>query len=142
VSLVTWFTLRDEPIDQSFYQSGLFFGGASLATARAKPAFTAFRFPVVGIPVRKGFLVWGRSPAGNAGRVIIEQSFKGGWNRLAILRADRFGIFQKSFRRPAAGSVRAQLAGRPDRAVAFVLRRGADHVYNPFGKTTLDPGGP
>ena len=142
VSLVTWFTLRDQPIDQSFYQSGLFFGGASLAMARPKPAFTAFRFPVVGIPIRHGFLVWGRSPSGDAGRVIVEQSFKGGWNRLAILRADQFGIFEKSFRRPATGSVRAQLAGRPDRAIAFVLRREADQVYNPFGKTTLDPAGP
>ncbi len=142
VSLVTWFTLRDEPLDLSFYQSGLFFRGTSLATARPKPAFTAFRFPVVGIPIRHGFLVWGRSPSGTPGSVIVEQSFKGGWNRLAILRTDRFGIFQKSFKRPATGRVRAQLAGRPDRAIPFGLRRVADQLYDPFGKTTLDPGGP
>jgi hypothetical protein len=142
VSLVTWFTLRDEPLYQSFYQSGLFFGGASLATARPKPAFAAFRFPVVGIPIRGGFLVWGRSPSGKPGRVIIEQSFKGGWNRLAILRTDPFGIFQRSFRRPATGSVRASLAGLPDRATPFGLKPVADRSYNPFGKTTLDPGGP
>jgi hypothetical protein len=142
ISLVTWFTLRDEPIDQSFYQSGLFFGGPSLAAARPKPAFTAFRFPVVGIPIRGGFLVWGRSPLGSASRVIVEQSFKGGWTRLAILRPNQFGIFQKSFRRPAIGSVRAQLPGRPERALAFGLRRIPDQRFNPFGKTTLDPGGP
>jgi hypothetical protein len=142
ITLVAWFTLRDEPLDLSFYQSGLFFGGRSLASARPKPAFTAFRFPVVGIPIRHGFLVWGRSPLGNAGSVIIQQSFKGGWNRIGILRPDRYGIFQRSFRRPATGSVRAQIAGRPDRAIAFVLRRGPDRVYNPFGKTTLDPAGP
>ena len=142
VSLVTWFSLRDEPIDQSFYQSGLFFGGTSLAMAQPKPAFTAFRFPVVGIPILGGFLVWGRSPSGDAARVVIDQSFKGGWNRVATLRPDRFGIFQKSFRRPVTGSVRAQLAGRPDRTIAFALRRGVDQVNNPFGKTTLDPGGP
>jgi hypothetical protein len=142
VSVVTWFTLSDEPLDQSFYQSGLFFGAASLATAQPKPAFTAFRFPVVGIPILGGFLVWGRSPSGQPGRVIIEQSFKGGWNRLAILRTDRFGIFQRSFKRPATGSVRASLAGLPDRAIAFGLKPVADRSYNPFGKTTLGPGGP
>jgi hypothetical protein len=142
VSLVTWFTLRDEPLTASFYQSGLFFGGTSLAMARPKPAFTAFRFPVVGVPILHGFLVWGRSPLGNAGRVIIEQSFKGGWNRLATVTPDQFGIFQRSFRRPATGSVRAELAGRPDRAIPFVLRRLPDRSYNPFGKTTLDPLGP
>jgi hypothetical protein len=142
ISLVTWFTLRDEPINLSFYQSGLFFGATSLAKARPKPAFTAFRFPVVGIPIRHGFLVWGRSPLGAKGNVIIQQSFKGGWNRIAILRPDRFGVFQRSFRRAATGSLRAQLAGRPDQTIAFVLRRGPDRAYNPFGKTTLDPAGP
>jgi hypothetical protein len=142
VSLVTWFTLRDEPLFESFYQSGLFFGGASWATARPKPAFTAFRFPVVGIPIRGGFLVWGRTPSGKPGSVIIQQSFKGGWNRLAILRTDQFGIFQRSFKRPVTGSVRASLAGLPDRATPFGLKPVADRSYNPFGKTTLDPGGP
>jgi Cellulase (glycosyl hydrolase family 5) len=142
VSLVTWFTLRDQPLYQSFYQSGLFFDGASLATARPKPAFTAFRFPVVGIPIPSGFLVWGRSPSGKPGRVIIEQSFKGGWNRLAMLRTDPFGIFQRSFKRRATGTVRASLAGLPDRTIPFGLKPVADRSYNPFGKTTLDPGGP
>jgi hypothetical protein len=142
ISLVTWFTLRDEPITLSFYQSGLYFGAPSLAAARPKPALTAFRFPVVGLPVRGGFLVWGRSPLRGAARVVVEQSFKGGWTRLAIVRPDRFGVFQKTFRRPATGSVRAQLFGRPGRALAFGLRRVPDQRFNPFGKTTLDPGGP
>ncbi len=142
VTLVTWFSLRDEPLYQSFFQSGLFFRGASLTTARPKPAFTAFRFPVVGIPIEHGFRVWGRTPSGKPGRVIVEQSFKGGWNRLAILRTDRFGIFQKSFERRATGRVRAQLAGFPERATPFGLRRLADRGYNPFGKTTLDATGP
>jgi hypothetical protein len=142
IGLVTWFTLRDEPVTLSFYQSGLFFGASSLAAARPKPAFTAFRFPVVGMPIRNGFLVWGRSPLGSAARVIVQQSFKGGWTRLAILRPDRYGIFQRSFRRSATGRVRAQLAGRPDRTLTFGLRPVPDHIYNPFGKTTLDPGGP
>jgi hypothetical protein len=142
VTLVTWFTLRDEPITQGFFQSGLFFGGTSLAKARPKPTFTAFRFPLVGIPVRHGFVVWGRTPAGRRRSVIVEQTFKGGWSRIATLRTDGSGIFQKTFKRPATGSVRARLVGLPDKTLEFRLRRGFDHVYNPFGKTTLDPGGP
>jgi hypothetical protein len=142
VSLVAWFMLRDEPINQSFFQSGLFFGDTTLEAARPKPAFTAFRFPTVGIPLLRGFLVWGRSPEGSAARVIIQQSFKGGWNRLAVVRPDQFGVFQKTFLRRATGSVRAQLAGLPDRTIAFGLRPVPDRIYNPFGKTTLDPGGP
>jgi hypothetical protein len=94
------------------------------------------------MPIRNGFFVWGRSPLGSAARVIVQQSFKGGWTRLAILRPDRYGIFQRSFRRPATGRVRAQLAGRPDRTLTFGLRPVPDHIYNPFGKTTLDPNGP
>jgi hypothetical protein len=141
ISLVTWFTLRDEPLSQSFYQSGLFFGGTSLAMAQPKPAFTAFRFPVVGVPVRGGFFVWGRTPSGKPGQVIVQQTFKGGWNRLAILRTDQFGIFQKTFRRPLTGSVRAGLAGLPDRSTPFGLKPVPDRSYNPFGKTTLAPGG-
>jgi hypothetical protein len=142
VSLVTWFSLRDEPLLESFYQSGLFFGGTSLAAARPKPAFTAFRFPVVGIPVRHGFRVWGRTPWGKPGTVVVEQTFKGGWTRLATLRTDQYGVFQKTFRRAATGSVRARLPGLPDKTLSFSLRPVLDQVYNPFGKTTLDPGGP
>jgi Cellulase (glycosyl hydrolase family 5) len=142
VSLVTWFTLQDEPITKSFFQSGLFFGGTELAKARPKPTYTAFRFPVVGIPVSHGFLVWGRTPAGKRRTVIIQQSFKGGWARIATLRTDGSGIFQKRFRRPATGLVRARLVGLPDKTLAFRLRRGFDQTYDAFGKTTLDPRGP
>jgi len=136
VSLVTWFLIRDEP-PPSYFQSGLFFDRPTLTKAQAKPALTAFRFPAVGIPTRHGFLVWGRTPASKPGNVIVEQSFKGGWLRLAILRTDRYGIFQRRFQRPAVGSVRASLVGLGDRALPFGLKPVRDRFFNPFGSTPL-----
>jgi hypothetical protein len=133
ISLVTWFLLRDEPPVTSYFQSGLLFQGRNVSTAKPKPAFTAFRFPLVGLPSRGGFLVWGRTPAGKPGSVLVEQSFKGGWARLGVLRTDRFGIFQKSFGRPATGFVRARLLGSQDRARPFGLEPVPDRFFNPFG---------
>ena len=100
--------------------------------ARPKTAFTAFRFPLVGLPSHGGFLVWGRTPAGKPGMVLVEQSFHGGWTRLGSLRTNGFGIFQKSFGRPAAGFVRARLGPR-DRARPFGLKPVPDRFFNPFG---------
>jgi hypothetical protein len=130
VSLVTWFLVRDE---ENFFESGLFFRGSSAATARAKPASLAFRFPVVGFRARGGFFVWGRTPAGKPGHVAIEQTFRGGWNRLGIFRTDRFGIFRRTFKRPPIGSVRARLLGTGEASRPFGLKLVADRVFNPFG---------
>jgi hypothetical protein len=133
VSLVAWFLLRDEPPATSYFQSGLLFRGASVTAAKPKPAFTAFRFPLVGLPARGGFRLWGRTPAGKPGSVLVEQSFKGGWTRLGVLRTDRFGIFQKTYGRPATGFVRARLLGSRDRARPFGLKPVPDRFFNPFG---------
>src|SRR5262249_56041801 len=45
VSLVTWFSLRDQPLRTSPYQSGLYFLGSSFAPDRPKPAPPPFPFP-------------------------------------------------------------------------------------------------
>jgi hypothetical protein len=132
-SLVTWYLLRDEPPATSYFQSGLLFRGKSIVSARPKPAFTAFRFPLVGLPTHGGFHVWGRTPAGKPGRVLVEQSFRGGWTSLGILKTDGFGIFQRTFARPATGFVRAQLLGSANHARPFGLRPVPDHFYYPFG---------
>lgn len=133
VSLVTWFLLRDEPPATSYFQSGLLFRGSSIRTAKPKPALAAFRFPLVALRAHSGFSVWGRTPAGRPGRVLVEQSFRGGWARLGVLPTNRFGIFQRTFRRTAAGSVRARLLGSRDRARPFGLEPVPDRFYNPFG---------
>jgi hypothetical protein len=131
VSLVTWFSLRDEPLATGFYQSGLLYNGG-----RKKPFFEGFRFPVVAFPRSRGFYVWGRTPAGDRSPVVIEQKTGGGWRRVARLGTGSSGIFAATLRAPRSGSVRARL---PDgeRSLAFSLRAVPDRFFNPFGNPTL-----
>ncbi|HXH88714.1 MAG TPA: hypothetical protein VNI55_08930 [Gaiellaceae bacterium] len=140
VSLVTWFLLRDEPLATSPYQSGLFYRGATLERDRAKPARQAFRFPVVALPDSRGVLVWGRTPSGVRGAVIVEQSFKGGWKRLGLLRTDGYGIFQRRYSTSRVGSVRARLTTTGESSVPFGVPPVADRFFHPFGQTLdLEP---
>ena len=67
VTLVTWYTLRDQPLRTSAYQSGLYLMGPTVAADRPKPAFTAFRFPFVAYPDREGRLGLGSYPASHLG---------------------------------------------------------------------------
>ena len=142
VSLVTWFTLRDQPLNISFFQSGLYFRGTTFALDRPKPALRAFRFPVVGIRQSRGFLIWGRTPTSTAVRVSVQQTFRGGWRELAVLHPDRYGIFQRRFTSAATGSIRARVLGRPDVSPVFGLKPVADRFFNPFGQQTLLEGPP
>lgn len=137
VSLVTWFLLRDEPLTKSFYQSGLYYRGEATAADRPKPALRAFRFPFVGLRDRGRVLVWGRTPVRRPGRVLVEQSFRGGWKKLGVLRADANGIFQQRFRSAPVGSVRARLVTTGERAVPFSLAFVPDRFFNPFGHTVI-----
>jgi hypothetical protein len=137
VSLVTWFQLTDHPPARSFYQSGLYYRGLTIDQDRPKPALRAFRFPFVGFPRRQGVYVWGRTPAGKPGRVVVEQSASGGWRRLGVLRTNRYGIFERRFRGPRVGSVRARVVGTGERAVPFSLKHHPDRFFNPFGQPTL-----
>lgn len=146
VNLVTWFLLRDQPGETSFYQSGLYFqNGPDLGKDRPKPIVQAFRFPFVAFPSRGGVLVWGRTPAGRPGTVLVEQSFKGGWRRLGVVKTDRYGILSRRFAGPPRGFVRARVLGSPGvAAVPFSLKHVPDRFFNPFGQPTLlepKPGG-
>lgn len=132
VSLVTWFKLRDQPLT-NFYQSGLYYYATRVAADRPKPALQAFRFPLAAFVERGRVRIWGRTPAGRSGAVLIEQTFKGGWKRLGALRADRYGIFQARFRGSPTGWVRATIVSTRERAVPFSLRRVPDRFFNPFG---------
>jgi hypothetical protein len=140
VTLVTWFLLRDQPLATSFYQSGLYFRGATLQADRPKPSLQAFRFPLVAFPERGRIYVWGRTPAGKPGRVVIEQSFRGGWKRLGVVQADRHGIVQRRFGTGTTGFVRARVVETGVRARPFSLARVPDRTFHPFGGTSLEPG--
>jgi hypothetical protein len=128
VSLVTWFSLRDQPFPKGYYQSGLYFVGG-----KPKPARDAFRFPVVAFVEGDGIHVWGRTPFGKRGRVALQQTTGDGWRPLATLSTDRYGVFEGVVRaRSTSGYVRARFGGRP--SVPFSLRVPPDIRLNPFGK--------
>jgi hypothetical protein len=137
VSLATWFTLVDQPLSAGPYQSGLFYGGASAAAARPKPALTAFQFPFVALPSSKGIGVWGRTPGGATGAVDVEQQGASGWRRLAVLQANRVGIFSAELRSTGKGPLRAQFPSLKATSVPFslVAPPDANNVYHPFGAT-------
>jgi hypothetical protein len=133
VSLVVWFTLRDQPPHTSPYQSGLYFHGATLASDRPKPALTAFRFPFVAFRREKNVFVWGRTPAGRRASVVVEQRDSSGWRRIATLAANRVGIFSTSLRAGSRGPLRARLQNGGGTSLPFSLTEPPDHVYQPFG---------
>lgn len=133
VSLVAWLALRDEA-RPSYLQSGLWYRGTTPGDDRPKPALQAFRFPLVAFPQRRRIFVWGRTPAGQPGDVVVERSFRGGWARLGVLKANTHGIFSARFWSTAAtGSVRARVVGGTHRARPFSLRDPGDLPVDPFG---------
>jgi hypothetical protein len=135
VELVAWLQLRDEPYPANSYQSGLYFRGASLAQDRPKPALAAFRFPFVAFRESDQISVWGRTPTSKAATVYIERKSPGGaWRRVAVLKADRSGIFKSELTLQATPRdyVRARQAGGKF-AVPFSLTRPPDRQLRPFG---------
>ena len=93
VSLFTWFQLWDEP-GTSRYQDGFYFrNGEDLRNAQPKPSLTAYRFPFVAYKQRKKVFVWGRTPYGVRGRVLVQRMTKTGWRRTGAFVANRYGIF-------------------------------------------------
>jgi hypothetical protein len=131
VSLVTWFTLRDQPIHASPYQSGLYFRGSSFARDRPKPALAAFRFPFVAFLQAKKVFVWARTPTGKGASIVVEQYSSSGWRRVGVVHANAVGIASATFAARGRGSLRARVSG--DTSLPFSLVRPPDHVYQPFG---------
>jgi hypothetical protein len=133
VSLVTWFTLRDQPLATSPYQSGLYYLGSSFESDRPKPALTAFRFPFVAFPDSGRVDVWGRTPTSAAGSVAVEQEQATAWRRVATLQADGDGIFQGRVRASGPGPFRATYLATGSTSLPFSLVSPPDHSYQPFG---------
>jgi len=135
VSLVVWHQLRDNPtVGENLLQSGLYFRGSNWANDRPKPSLRAFRFPVVAFPRVRGLYVWGRTPAGRPGRVVVERRGSGSWRRLGVVRTNAVGIFSVTFRgAPKTGVVRARAVSPRDLSAAFPLKRIRDFYVQPFG---------
>jgi hypothetical protein len=130
VSLVTWFLVRE----QEHFESSLYFRGATIAADKPKPALAAFRFPFVGHVVKGEIAVWGRTPWGRPGRVLVEEQRGRGWKRLGIVPTNGSGIFAQTFGAPKGRYVRARVLG-PDGLAArpFPLAGPKDLAVNPFG---------
>jgi hypothetical protein len=137
VSVVTWFTLRDQSPTESYYQAGLYYEGASMASGKPKPILAAFRFPFVGFAQNSHVYVWGRVPPGSNGRVVVEQSLGHGWKKLGVLRTNASGIFSQLFATGPGSFVRARALTSGVTAPRFPLKPIPDRFYNPFGLPTL-----
>jgi hypothetical protein len=141
VSTVFWFMIRDEARHghswAASYQSGLYFRGRTLRRDRPKPVLRAFRFPFVALPQgRKRVVVWGRTPDGRRGRVVVQARYRGhGWRKVASLRASRAGIFHRTLRRARPLRMRAKYRGR--RSLSFGVHRTRDVYQPPFGGRRL-----
>lgn len=139
VELVTWFKLRDDatrgrPFSQTF-QSGLYSRCHSgISCDRPKPVLRSFRFPFVAYKSggRRVYL-WGRTPAGKAARVLIQQRVRGKWRRLERIRTNSHGIFSLRLRRLGSGSVRARLRNGEPAAASFSLAPDRYPPATPFG---------
>jgi hypothetical protein len=105
VDAVIWWNLRDRAESVFMGRSGLFERGDSIEADRAKPAYTAFRFPLVFIRSGGGVKVWGRAPA--PGTVAIEKEVPGGFEQIASVSVGAERVFQVSA--PDPGSARLRL---------------------------------
>jgi hypothetical protein len=140
VELVTWLQLMDDPLATSFYQSGLYFWARTIGAAKPKPFIQAFRLPFVALRRGNGVFVWAHTPLGRTGRVIVQQTFKGGWTRVKVLRTDRYGVAQAVLPRKPIGQFRAIFGLQ--KSLPFSMRVPKDRFFNPFGqRVLLEPNG-
>jgi len=138
---VIWLSLRDNPYPSDPVQAGLYYrgsaatsddGSAQVPSDTAKPALLAFKFPFVAYTEQNGVFVWGRTPTSTAGAVTIQVRAASGWQRVAVVRANRFGIFQATVPPEArTASVRA-VAGTTE-SRGFSLTAPPDRIIHPFG---------
>jgi hypothetical protein len=130
VSLVTWFSLEDQPLATSRYQSGLYF-----RNGRPKPTLRAFRFPFVAFAGARATEIWGRAPSSKPGTVAIEQQFGRAWKRLGTMKTNAYGIFSGRYASSGKGPLRARLIGpSADVSQPFSLAEPPDRSYRPFGE--------
>jgi hypothetical protein len=136
VSVASWFQMRDGYGADSRFADGLYRvcpdQPENLGCDRAKLSFESFRFPFVAFRrAHRRMLVWGRTPRSVPGTVVVEQSRRGRFVRVARLRTDRYGIFRRKLRRHRNGSLRARLADGSVSSLPFSLKRPRDFPISP-----------
>ena len=104
VGLSTWFTLRDGPFGAAGRRSRL----ASISPEMVSNKIGQSRRSKLPLPIGSSAREGPRRRLGphtdvEPGGVVAERRLRGGWRRLATVRANRHGIFQRTFRmRPGA----------------------------------------
>jgi Cellulase (glycosyl hydrolase family 5) len=135
-----WFSIRDFPPDLDFpaspaLDSGLYFRGPTVAEDQPKEVLFAFRFPFVAYPKQGGLSFWGRTPNSKGGKVSIQVLTGGKWRNVAVVRANKTGIFRgvadSAYGRGKNGQARAVYSG--EGSVPFSMRPVADFRQPPFG---------
>jgi hypothetical protein len=139
INVFTWFMLRDQSLESSPFQSGLYFACTTgIYCDTPKPAAAAFRFPLVAYPAAKRSAnVWGRTPAGVPDSVNVQWLRGRTWRTFATLRTDRDGIFRARLRLPKQASSSAALlralAPGVGASPSFSLQRPPEIAATPFG---------
>lgn len=135
VSLVTWWSIRDEPFPAGMFQAGLYFrGDDGIASDKPKPALQAFRFPFVAFKQKnKSITFWGRTPTSSKKAVVVEQKQGAKWKRLATPIVNRYGIFQGRVTSKSRGSFRARLVKGRETSLPFSLTVPKDFRFCPWG---------
>lgn len=143
VTSVVWFQVRDGAFPKSHHQSGLWrcsepavCSPQHVSTDKPKLSFRAFKFPFVAFrQTSTRTFVWGRTPWGTPGKVVIERRRTLAWRTVATLATNDAGIFFKTLRlsTTARHSMRARLAGTTTVSLGFSLTRPPDRFVYPFG---------
>jgi hypothetical protein len=130
VSTVIWWRLQDDPLRESPYQSGFFTAGG-----KQKASITAFRFPFVAFRTGDDVLVWGRTPTGRRGSVVVERKAGSRWQTVARLPADQYGIFSRRLSIPVSATTayRARIGSATERSIPFSLSVPPGRRTTPFG---------
>jgi hypothetical protein len=137
-----WTQLRDYPLttDPAFgaYQAGLYrYPDGVHPDPQPKLSLRAFRFPFVAYRAHGRISVWGRTPNGLPGTVLIQRKASRRWLTKKTVAANGNGIFTASWASSdTTGSYRAIRTSDPLAAhasVQFSLVRPPDRVVKPFG---------
>jgi hypothetical protein len=136
VSVASWFQMRDGFDEDARFADGLYSVPPTQPLNptfdRPKISFTSFRFPFVAFRRdSRHVLIWGRTPAGEPGTVVIEQSRRRAFRGLTRLASNRYGVFQRVLRTRGKGDLRARLADGSAQSLPFSLKRPRDFPISP-----------
>jgi cellulase (glycosyl hydrolase family 5) len=128
---VIWGQLRDYPLTTGsiwgIYQSGFY----TYADA-PKLALASFRFPFVAYAKAGRLSVWGRTPAGVSGAVVIQRKTASGWRKVRVLNANGVGIFRAGWPSIRTAGLYRASAGTV-RSLPFSLNIPPERYASPFG---------